>query len=534
MGRIDLRQPGTKRAGALFFIRQLGGGLGSVPGKLLYASTLICILSFAFLNASDAPYQFQDDHQLLPLFLFADGHPVYDDPDVGPIYNTIYPPLSFLAYFPALLFRTPGPAIFSARLMAQIFTVAPILWLLWLCSPRSPAARPATCILIVVSLWAISASSVLNKMTDLHADAPALGLSFCACILTWRVMERPSWRTMVLLALCCALATWAKQSAAAIVLVPILMLLLSRRWRPLAAFVGVYIALQALAGGFFLLLFRNQQFVFWLFDMPARHMRNVGNARILVTLETAVSAMPVLLLATLWLMGMMLYRAIRQRRVDAREDSPPNRRLGAIFLLAALIGIPGSILGFAKPGGWLNTFLYFAYFAFIAVLLAIQELVVSWRWVDRWPGRLRLALAAAMIVVGAVTARALHLQLGSALRGNFPQEPKVQYAYEFLRQHPGRIWFPRYPLTSYLAEGKLYHCDMGFFDRRVAGLHIPDEQLQRFLPNGGRVVACGYDCHQVNFALSEYRRIPYPDLRGDWRVYERIPDGPLHLQEKWE
>src|ERR1035438_1428655 len=133
--------------------------------KLLYLALMTVGVLFVFLNTLGGPFDFQSDHRLFPLFLFADGKTVYSDPTTGPIAPSLYPPLGFLSYFPALLFRRPSAAIFCAKLVAQCYTVAPILWLLWSRRQRDAAGRERTAILTLVVLMVVLTSDVLSHMT---------------------------------------------------------------------------------------------------------------------------------------------------------------------------------------------------------------------------------------------------------------------------------------------------------------------------------------------------------------------------------
>ena len=52
-------------------------------------------------------------------------------------------------------------------------------------------------------------------------------------------------------------------------------------------------------------------------------------------------------------------------------------------------------------------------------------------------------------------------------------------AYRFSRQWPGQVYFPWHPLSVYLAEGKLYHFELGICDRIAAGIPMDQPTSRR-------------------------------------------------------
>ena len=473
--------------------------------------------AFIAMNALGGAYDFQSDHRLFPLFLFADGKTVYSDPGVGPISPSLYPPLSFLAYFPALLFRTPGAAILSAKVLAQCFTVAPLLGLLWLRRERSLVERQRTLLLMLAAVLAISASNTLSQLTILHADAPALFLCFCGCLFIERLLRTSKSSWLLATALCCALAPWAKQPAAPIVLVPVVLLLMVRRWKLAAGFTGVYAVFQMILAGLFYLLFRGQWMFFWLFDVPSHHLLNgYQGITVMGTLSRVDPFVWILLAVALYYFVGSVSRYSRNAKIS-------EMRLEEIFLLASLVEFVPSILGFLFPGGSNNALLYFSYPAFTFVLLRLQTEVLPLLSItqERW------AMSAIVVAsVGLSWPAFRTVEANWSLRYGF----NVDTAYRFMRQHPGQVWFPRYPLTSYLAEGKVYHSEMGFLNAQLLGYPISPSRLLAHMPNAGRLIACAADCPYLQVSKQGYVQIPFPELSGPWIVYERVNDGEMTVR----
>jgi hypothetical protein len=481
--------------------------------RLLDLALIAACVLFVILSALGGPFPFQSDHRLFPLFLFANGKAVYCDPTTGPIAPSLYPPLSFLAYFPALFFRRPSSAIFCAKLVAQCYTVAPILWLLWFRRARDAANREKRAILTLTVLMLIFTSDLLSFLTILHADAPALFLSFCACVLTERFLRSSRSGMLLAAALCCAAAPWAKQPAAPIVLVPLVVLLMVRRWKALAGFSAAYVAFQMLLVGLFFYLFRGQQMFFWLFQATSKQLR-VINVHIAYRL---LGDAPALVWILLVIVG---YALLSRFGLFARGAEAEEVHLEDIFLLASLVEIPSSIAGYLFPGGAYNALLYFALPASLFTLLWLQGAVL--------PHVTVAAVWRAAVVIGVACAMLSYEPVQNAVSGwSVKDGPDVDIAYRFMRAHPGEVWFPRYPLTSYLAEGRIYHSEMGFFNLEAMGIPITESHLLAYVPNGGRLIACTADCGYLRISLDGYRQIPFAELPGHWNVYEKMDAVPL-------
>lgn len=59
---------------------------------------------------------------------------------------------------------------------------------------------------------------------------------------------------------------------------------------------------------------------------------------------------------------------------------------------------------------------------------------------------------------------------------------KNQQAVEFLRRHPGKAYFPWYPLATLLAEGRLDHFEYAVVDRFLAGAEPSREHVLAHVP----------------------------------------------------
>ena len=129
------------------------------------------------------------------------------------------------------------------------------------------------------------------------------------------------------------------------------------------------------------------------------------------------------------------------------------------------------------------------------------------------PGRIAAVLAV-LVMINAP--RALEYPGWSAAWDNHNEA-----AYRYDVRHPGQIYFPWNPLTSLLAEGKLYHFDYGVFDRNLGGAHVSAEHIAQHLPSPRPPIASFIAHH--DYILRTYfpdyvSRAASPELFG-WKLY---------------
>src|SRR5690606_15885513 len=144
--------------------------------------------------------------------------------DTGPILNHVYGPVAALAFLPVTVFRTPTPAILAAGVLQVAFVWGALLAFAWLVGRRlgaggrlALAAGRAACLLMTrypgPAYW----------LTMVHADGPSLACGLLACaLLVPRPGAPPSRRALLGSAVAAALAVWAKQTAAPLLLALVL------------------------------------------------------------------------------------------------------------------------------------------------------------------------------------------------------------------------------------------------------------------------------------------------------------------------
>jgi hypothetical protein len=110
---------------------------------------------------------------------------------------------------------------------------------------------------------------------------------------------------------------------------------------------------------------------------------------------------------------------------------------------------------------------------------------------------------------------------------------ELSVSYKYALKHPGKAYFPRYPLSVFYAEHCFYHWDGALLDREVTGHKVSQEQFASGIPSDFSVVAWskGRPASQVlSDYLAGWPQINDPELPG-WIVYQRPSAGGLTPQQ---
>lgn len=403
--------------------------------------------------------------RLMPLFVRLAGGDPYALPGDGPAYVPLYTPLSFLAYLPAALFATPDAAIRAATLLAILFAAVAVLTVVRAGAPRAPWSR--TAVVAAAALLYFAVSPTQESLFFAHADAPAILLAASGLALLARAREtgRATRGAAALL----ALAPWAKQTFAPVVLVPVALALLAGRFRDAAREAGWAAALQVLCAGAASASFDLGHVWFWTSVFPARHPWAGGGD----LLPALVRSDRLLLEVALFPLVLLVLDALRDR-----ADSP-----ALPFLAAGVLLVPGALAGMVKHGAAPNTLLP------VSALLVLGVSAAAARASDEAPrARTAVALAGLLLAVPALALAAL------GFRSAEPPLAAARSAYASERRAPGAFWFPRNPLATYLGSGAFRHSETGLEEIALAGERLSPEAIRRHRPSPLRAVACPGEC----------------------------------------
>jgi hypothetical protein len=412
--------------------------------------------------------------RLAPTFAFVARHDLFTPLEKGWIFGSLYPPLSYLTYLPAVLAKSPTQALLLAGSVNVLLLCLPLAVAL----RRQFAGRDAALAtalgvaLFVASTYPSVALTV--QVVQIHSALPGLAFALAACPPLCPARAAPSWKQCQLSALFLALSVWCKQPfiALAPALATYVALAYGAReawrytWR--AAATGILFSLLMAA------FFGFEALLFNILLYPTLHPWGKGGSMLVG--EALQAALPYLGVLAVAALGRRLARGAAPAqgwRSTLRSES------WAQLLLVALFFVPLSLLQRLRWGGWLNGY-HFVFFLAVAALLLLLQLVIAANGGARRRGVAWCAIGVALLSLAVAAPQLADLPFHWR---NLPRStPAVAFAY--LRENPGSAYFPLNPLATYLAEGRIYHLDDGLFSLHLAGRQPERLHDEGYLPRG--------------------------------------------------
>lgn len=458
------------------------GGKVPLPAAALAGFVLAAAAARVAAGVLDAPSHTFAETRLMPLYQAARGLSPYAAPSAGPWYVPMYPPLSFLAYAPALLAGRPVAALRIAAAVAELCVIVPVALLVLAPGLRTAPRRSVAAAAAAALLCWLHASPVLTALFFVHADAPALLL---AGVGAWLLVRGAAERGRpILLAASVAvlsLAPWAKQTFLPVLLLPAAVLWPSSRRRALLSLLGSAGA-TGLWAVLFGTLFGGRSLWFWTVAFSARQPWNgppfeaLANANRFLVAEAL--ALLLVAIAFLW-----------SERAAAGGWAPLAARPVSVLVLGAVLLWPGSVIGYVKVGGAVNSFVPTLFFLSCAAAVRLLDGAAV-------AGAVRVALVSAGIVLGAQSGLDAVAGVRHALRGTWDAD----FAFEAVRRDPAHVYVPWFPLSTHLATGAFPHAELGVSERALAGIPLEPGEWERFLPPDVRFVLCGKDACPATLA----------------------------------
>ena len=144
--------------------------------------------------------------------------------------------------------------------------------------------------------------------------------------------------------------------------------------------------------------------------------------------------------------------------------------------LVGLAMAPMMVMATVKEGGDINNMAYPAYFLIAGASLSLAALA----------RRTVIARRGLVAIPAVILPTVLVFQEPETLRTLIRPFPTAelphQIAYDYAREHPGEIYFPRMTLVHLLAEGEVYHQVIGILDRAYAEFPLTEDHLRAHLP----------------------------------------------------
>jgi hypothetical protein len=453
-----------------------------------------------------APFFGWNGARLAPTFALVNGYRLYYPDGAGPVLNTIYGPVTALAYLPATLAPSPTGALLIASVMSLLLTLAPPAWLMM----RTGRWGVGGAALLCFGLLAMHSYPVKYAAFCVHADAPALGLAGLACAAVCLRRNAAEWKWLGASAALAVLSVWAKQTMA---LMPVA-LAVGVWWLFGAASVKRYLLALGIAGAAVTIVcvsvFGWEPLFFNLVKVPTHHPWQGDRIGCLLQAVEEMAVASVCPLAII-VIGFLVRR---------RWGSPVGR--WPLFAMVGAANAPAALLNLVKAGGDLNALSVLVYFWLLAAVLLLVETAMA--ECHRLAGVAKVALA--VLLAGLLVGTPVRLgKLPSVWRSlaNNQQER----ACRILRENPGRLYFPDNPLAHLMAEHRLYHLSYGLIDRKLGGFPVSDRQFRAHLPPAMNTVVFGSLCAPADKETQEtvLRYLPDWAFRGKdafgWTIYTR-------------
>lgn len=482
---------------------------------------LYIAVAAAVLAAVRAPENYWNGCRLAPAVGLLYGERIYRPPSSGAVLNTIYPPMAYLPYLPAGLFRRPAAAVMAASCVSMTLFFLPFLALCF--ARRGPQRRTQwlTGPYVYLGFYTLVMTSPVLFAAGhwVHCDAPAVGFGAAACVALY--LARPGGAVgpaaTAVSCLAAGLAVWSKQTMAPLVAALPVWVLLSRGVSASMRYGFAMGASLAVLTVGFRSTFGVGSLVFNILRIPAAHPwkyqgDDLAFGLTYQAIELLFECLPVLV-ATL------IVAASGRRRVggDRRTLAEWLAANGwALFAFAALTLVPMAVLGKIKAGGVKNNDAPTLYLLCCALAALVLDRVAASRRAGIASLVILVSFSAPVLLVG-----------GKILPELVALRPVSQYgderAFRFARAHPGVAYFPWNPLSSLLAERRLYHFEFGLFDRNLGGYPVGPEHFRRHVPASLRLV-CFPPNRQAEWTmryLPEFNhRVDVPGL-PDWICYAR-------------
>ncbi|HZW31670.1 MAG TPA: hypothetical protein VFF52_13235, partial [Isosphaeraceae bacterium] len=448
----------------------------------------------------------------------------------GPATGWIYPPLATLAYWPATLVPDPTGAVLAGRLLSLVFFFAPAAWLLL--TDRGDRTRPTglTGVLLFGCFAMLTNQSrpLRYCSTEIHADAPALGLAAVAVGLMARSRpeDRP-WRMGVALILA-TLSVWTKQlTAPVLVIILPLWAYLTRGVQGVVQYLGMAVSGGLAIALLLLAVFDARPALFNFITVPLLHPSRFES------LEPALSRLLYQEQRQVVLLLLLAAGGLGQLAIRARRRGGPGGGLTSepwtLALLVALAELPISLMAYVKLGGDDNNLGFMLYFLTLAGLLMHSRLMTAGGALggaDRATASFRGIFVVNLVLTLLI---AQEIALAFVKPGPTWQEQQAA-ALRYIERHRGEVYFPWNPLEHLVVEGRLYHYEYGVFDRILAGYPPSLDHFLRDIPPRTRLV-----CYpprttvgdQVTLRyLQEFREQIHVDELPDWECYRRPEPTP--------
>ena len=486
--------------------RRAGYALLSISAVIVAVLAAI-LLACGYLEAWHVPYF---EQRYAPTMAIAHGTPIYQIQITGPVFCSIYGPLSYLAFIPAALLPTVQGVFAAGSLTATLFLFAPIAFAILAYVRKGWLSKSAVVPILLVPVAAISALRSLSyTASNVTADAPAICFVALAALLLFRHSQNPTWMASILGCFSLVIGIGCKQNMlfAGLVIVAGVFGTFTRRFA--YTFLATLVAVSLLVLGFVAILYHGLAAIFYNDVFIPAHMPFLPANLFQGAYRWFESSILLILLLT----AIVLILFVAQTS-SAWRALP---RVSLVFFSMAVVLAPLSIRIYAVGGGDINDFSHTVYFLLLGVVITAIE--ISSRLQDQ--ERPSIALRT-ILVTGSLAFFGLGLptRYTADWKAIMRHTPSAFQAFTYTRNHPDQVYFPSNTIGVYMAERRFYHTDWGIMIRRQARQDITKKEFFQHIPATARYVAVpgdyghGHDVAALDYAAPHLKAATVPGLES--------------------
>jgi hypothetical protein len=450
---------------------------------------LLLAVAFMFLvlivwNVTSATGENWNDARLAIVAAWLRGYPFYTSEGSGIIIGNYYSPLGFLAFFPAALIPHPVAAIITGSLLAFLMNLSPGVGAVMLWSRGQQEPREILVLGSILFLGLLLITYATNYgLFMVHVEAPAIALMLWGIIFFARWWMGGTTASLAFSAILLGSVVWAKQLGVPLSPTFFLMALLIGGLRP-----AIIFAIWSLATLCFWFLILTPIVVDWhafffdIWTIPAGHpwkgqITGAALERLHLLFGESSFFFPRYGLPYVLLMALVL----GLNNCSKRSGDKSLRfafTLTASALIAALVMLPFSLLGWVKVGGWINNLAYSVQPVLFGLVIGGLALFQMARKAGLQWNLAAQSLICACLVMGVIALRPTVGILVHPINASASAWELTVYN----ESKTGNVWFPEFPLSTLLATGHLYHHAWSVYAIFLAGKTVSPEQIVEGIP----------------------------------------------------
>ncbi len=357
-------------------LHRRSAGLAAWDRLLLVASPGFAGLALVILAAAvmHGATFYWNPPRITPIASMLAGYAHYYGPASGPVLNTIYPPMSSLAYFPVGFAGTTLQATIITALIGGTAFYLPVGLLLFSFRSKEPGGWLPSFYTALFFLMVTATSLALRGSAFFQpVDPIALGFATTAGLCLYlHIKRQPQGKGLLSASAAFAvLAVWSKQTMVPLGLALPTFLLAACGWQQCRAYL-VRLTIFALSiSGVFLLAFPATEMFFNIWTLPSEHPFRSDRYPFMYGIELLRSLRETAFIVPLGLAALAAVVFLHRSEEKRSWRNSIAEHPWLLFAWIALLQVPTSYLGFLKEGGRANSFSPVLYFATVVAAIGL-------------------------------------------------------------------------------------------------------------------------------------------------------------------